>query len=114
MTYQVTLAVNGNHSVSVTAEDEAEVTAGLVWAKRVHERLSTREPTASESGAPPTPPTAADQPPDPPPFCGIHQVAMVWQRGRRGHFWSCHERTPDGRWCTFKPITPPAQEASSL
>ena len=115
MGYQVALSVDGNHSVSVTAEDEAEITAGLVWAKRVHEQLramSRRQPPVLEHApASASLPTDAE-PPGPPPLCGLHQVAMVWQRGRRGYFWSCHERNPDGSWCTFKPITPPARDLS--
>src|SRR6266851_6822263 len=26
------------------------------------------------------------------PLCGIHHTAMVWQKGRRGHFWRCHKK----------------------
>lgn len=33
------------------------------------------------------------------PLCLVHQKAMVYRNGRRGPFWSCHERKPDGRWC---------------
>lgn len=33
------------------------------------------------------------------PRCPVHQQAMVYRNGRRGPFWSCHERKPDGRWC---------------
>ena len=33
------------------------------------------------------------------PQCPVHQKAMVYRNGRRGPFWSCHERKPDGRWC---------------
>jgi hypothetical protein len=110
MKYQITLAVEGNHSVSVIGEDEAEMTLGLVWSKKIHQQLralSKREPASPSPMAPATQPGATELPPGPPPLCGLHQVAMIWQRGRRGHFWSCHERLPDGRWCPFKPITPP-------
>lgn len=112
MQYQITLTVDGNHAVSVSGDDEAELTLGLVWAKRMHQQLralSKREPAES-----PASPTPAEQPPGAPPLCAIHQVGMIWQRGRRGFFWSCHERLPDGRWCPFKPIIPPLQEVTSL
>jgi hypothetical protein len=47
MKHQITLAVDGNHSVSVSSDEEAEMTLGLVWAKKIHQQLralSKREP----------------------------------------------------------------------
>jgi hypothetical protein len=38
-----------------------------------------------------------------PPVCAIHMVPMVLMHGRRGDFWSCHEKNSDGSWCTYKP-----------
>lgn len=37
------------------------------------------------------------------PVCPTHGVAMVRQHGRRGEFWSCHRRNPDGSWCSYRP-----------
>ena len=38
------------------------------------------------------------------PMCAIHHVAMVWQRGRRGFFWSCHQKNADGSFCSYRPL----------
>jgi hypothetical protein len=37
------------------------------------------------------------------PLCGNHQTPMVWQKGRKGYFWSCHEKMTDGGWCSYRP-----------
>jgi hypothetical protein len=31
-----------------------------------------------------------------PPVCEIHGIPMTWQKCRKGSFWSCHQRIPDG------------------
>jgi hypothetical protein len=40
-----------------------------------------------------------------PPLCGVHNIPMVWQKGKRGDFWSCHEKDPDGSYCSYRPPT---------
>src|SRR5205085_8898934 len=37
------------------------------------------------------------------PFCGVHSTPMTQVQGKHGPFWSCHQRNPDGSWCSFKP-----------
>jgi hypothetical protein len=37
------------------------------------------------------------------PVCAVHHRSMVLMRGRRGPFWSCHQKNGDGSWCDFKP-----------
>ena len=37
------------------------------------------------------------------PICAMHNVPMVWQKGRKGFFWSCHERNADGSFCSYRP-----------
>lgn len=37
------------------------------------------------------------------PICQVHQLPMVKVRGRRGAFWSCHQRLPDGQFCSYRP-----------
>jgi hypothetical protein len=38
------------------------------------------------------------------PLCRVHRTPMVWQQGRKGYFWSCHQRMADGQtWCSYKP-----------
>jgi hypothetical protein len=43
------------------------------------------------------------------PVCPVHQTPMAYRQGKRGPFWSCHERMPDGQWCT---VTQPVTKAS--
>ena len=31
------------------------------------------------------------------------RVPMVKVNGRRGPFWSCHEKNSDGSWCSYRP-----------
>ena len=108
--YQVTLAVDGNHAVSVQSDDPAAVTEGLVWAQDTYRKLQRLNPHGvvpsgeelldhaeltredAETGAP---------------ICGNHQVPMVWV-DKNGGFYSCHEKNADGSWCTYRPPKPHA------
>lgn len=33
------------------------------------------------------------------PRCPRHDVPMAYRQGKRGPFWSCPTREPDGEWC---------------
>ncbi len=111
-TYQVTLAVDGNHTVSVASDDPAAVTAGLVWAQdtykqlaRLHQNQQTKTAalrSIAKHGEQIE--SVADLEPEVAPMCGIHDVAMVLVQGRKGPFWSCHEKMPGGEWCSYKPV----------
>jgi hypothetical protein len=37
------------------------------------------------------------------PMCLIHDRPMVLMHGRRGPFWSCHQKSKDGTWCDYRP-----------
>ena len=37
------------------------------------------------------------------PICAIHHKPMVGVNGKRGFFYSCHERMDDGSWCRYRP-----------
>ncbi len=41
--------------------------------------------------------------PDKVEICGHHRVSMHLMNGKRGQFWSCHEKNEDGSWCTYRP-----------
>ena len=103
------LSVDGKHSVSVQGDDPAAVTEALVWAKKTWGQLvrlpgKGLQPLTSGEGE------GNDQtvgsPPDEeqPPVCAVHDVPMVRVQGRKGAFWSCHQKNPDGSWCSFKPL----------
>jgi hypothetical protein len=115
--YQVHLCVDGRHSVSVQSDDPAAVTEGLLWAKQTWGQLvrlpGKAFPTLPQDGSVPIDQTAqakaprqdqrSDQTDDEPPICGVHQVPMVRVTGRKGSFWSCHEKLADGSWCSYRP-----------
>lgn len=39
------------------------------------------------------------------PICAIHHKAMIKVQGKKGAFWSCHEKLEDGSYCPFKPAS---------
>src|ERR671931_644082 len=104
--YQITLCLNGNHQVSVAADDPTSVNEGLAWAKGIYLKLRERAAGSEADSASgqqtiyhevrPVERTAA------PPLCAIHNQPMVKMNGKRGEFWSCHEKLPDGSWCPYK------------
>lgn len=45
------------------------------------------------------------------PLCPVHKTAMAYRSGRRGPFWSCARRSPDGSWCNqTRKVIPSGQE----
>jgi len=95
ITYQVTLSSDGKHAVVVSGEDMQEVTDALEWARDTYGDL------VGPLG--PKLPTFEDDLGDVPPSCAVHAVPMVKQLGRRGYFWSCHQKNQDDSWCSYKP-----------
>ena len=96
-TYQIEMSTDGQHRVVVTIEDPAGTDAALAWASATYARLLRSE--SSEDG--PERDNAGNE--AEPPVCGVHDVPMVRVAGRRGPFWSCHQRNEDGSWCSFRP-----------
>jgi hypothetical protein len=92
-TYHVTLSLDGDHRVSVTSDDQTELSEGLAWAKGVVLKLEAYAREHAE----------AEQVEEEPPICDVHQLPMVKVQGRKGEFWSCHEKNEDGSWCSYKP-----------
>ena len=91
-TYHVTLSSNGRYSVDVTSDDPGEMASALEWAETICSRLaSPDQPVEKES--------------DEAPICPVHGTPMVKQNGKYGSFWSCHQRNPDGSFCTHRPKT---------
>ena len=102
-TYQITLAVDGRHTVTVTTDDAADTKAALTCGRALYEALVKRY------GAPePTPAVSADAAADDTaeaPMCAVHAVLMVRMQRKHGPFWSCHERMDDGSFCSYRPTT---------
>ena len=102
-TYQITLAVDGRHTVTVTTDDVADTTAALTCGRALYEALVKRygvpEPSQAVSA------DAADGGRTEAPMCAVHAVLMVRMQGKRGPFWSCHARMDDGNFCSYRPTT---------
>lgn len=46
---------------------------------------------------------AADQAGEAAPICAIHKTPMTKVNGKKGAFWSCHEKLEDGSFCPYRP-----------
>jgi len=85
------MSTDGTHRVTVTVEDPGGIDAALAYAQGTYaklmqpERLPLTEPVDEA-----------------PPQCGVHHISMVLVHGRKGPFWSCHEKQFDGSWCNYR------------
>src|SRR6476660_3618727 len=99
--YQVTLSVDGNHQVTVSGSDKRQVKEALAWSKQVYDKL--RERAQRNSPTPTSLPQVGARPQidqvEQAPTCAIHQLPMTQMHGRKGAFWSCHQKLQDGSWC---------------
>ena len=101
-TYQVSLSLDGAHTVTVTSDEPAAMQTAVTWAKATYAALVERDRKAgTAAGAADGDDAAADAAP----ICAVHHTAMVRMQGKRGPFWSCHARTEDGRFCSYRPTT---------
>jgi hypothetical protein len=92
--YQITLSLDGNHQVSVTGDDPVAVKEGLAWARGIYLKLKERSEQQAVS------PAAASETPE----CAIHHQPMTLVTGKKGQFWSCHQKLEDGiTWSPYKP-----------
>ena len=105
--YQITLSLDGNHSVSVSADDPTAVKDGLAWARGIYLKLQAR--TEQRALLSSSQVVHHDLPPAPQKveICGVHQLPMHLMNGKRGPFWSCHEKLSDGSWCNYRPTGSP-------
>jgi len=106
-TYQITLRLDGNHSVSVSGDDPTAVKDGLAWARGIYLKLQERaKQTSSVSPLQTSQPVTHESttPEQQPPTCAIHTTPMVSVNGKQGQFWSCHEKLQDGSWCPYRPL----------
>ena len=96
--YQIEIASDSKCSVVVVFDNRDDSEAAQEWAQMTYQRIMagngervtrTGEPTGQTEEATPT--------------CGVHQMPMVQVQGRKGLFWSCHERGQDGKFCTYRP-----------
>ena len=90
LTYQVTLASDGKHAVTISGDDQQEVSDALEWARETYADLVG--PSGSRLRS------LEDDLGDEAPICELHDIPMVKQLGRKGYFWSCHQKNQDGSW----------------
>ena len=102
-TYQITLAVDGHHIVTVTTDDAADTKAALTCGRALYEALVKHYGAPESSHV--VSPDAADAGTAEAPMCVVHEVPMVRMQGKRGPFWSCHARMDDGSFCSYRPTT---------
>ena len=102
------LSVDGKHSVSVQSDDPAAVTEALLWARKTYHQLTVLPARPFQSASKEereqitqAVPSVAEE--TEPPTCTIHDLPMVRVQGKKGAFWSCHQRNPDGSWCSYRP-----------
>jgi hypothetical protein len=103
ITYQVTLSSDGKPVVSVTSDDPAAVRDAIPWLAQTYATLLKDAKAVPKVGTPTTVSLPTAETEEQPPICAVHQLPMVRVQGKRGPFWSCHERLPDGSWCRYKP-----------
>ncbi len=102
--YEVTFTDTNVYSVCVKSDDPLALKDALPLAKKLHAGLS-QEPGQQEARTPApkqSPLPSIDVQPQAP-LCGIHSTAMTQVQGKRGPFWSCHQKNFDGSWCTYRP-----------
>src|SRR4051794_38127663 len=99
ITYQVTLTSDGKPAVSVTSDGPDAAREAIPWVAQTYATL------LNDARAIPRPATTVVAQPaaEEPPTCAVHQLPMTRMRGRKGPFWSCHEKLADGGWCSYRP-----------
>ena len=100
-TYQITLAVDGRHTVTVTTDDAADTKAALTCGRALYEALVKRY--GAPEPAPTASPHAVDGGTAEAPMCAVNEMPMVRMQGKRGPFWSCHERNEESPFCSYRP-----------
>ena len=93
--YEVTLSSNGRYSVTVKSDEPEAVEEALGWAREIHVQLARARRIADGE--------KSDEEDGEVPVCQVHNVPMVRQQGRHGTFWSCHQKNPDGSFCSYRP-----------
>ncbi len=91
-TYQVTIA-SDDHEVAVTvaATDPETMKRAVALARQTYDELVAQ------------PEQSPEQKQEDTPICPVHNAPMVHRNGKFGEFWSCQKRTPDGKFCSYRP-----------
>ena len=97
ITFQLSHTADGKPKVLILANDPYAITVELGSLKTppVYSAASATNISVVDQ------PVLAESPEAP--ICGNHHVPMNLMHGKRGAFYSCHERMPDGSWCNYRP-----------
>ncbi len=99
-TYSVFMSTDGKHTVSVATDDPVKAKESFGWVKATYDRLvqiyGTKADLYQKANGSRTKGAEA-------PTCAVHHVPMAKVEGKAGPFWSCHQKNPDGSWCSVKP-----------
>ena len=102
--YEITLFYDGKYSICVKSDDLLSLKDALPLAKKVQQELAQGSETqAAAPSVPQQAPLPSVESQSQAPLCGIHATLMTQVQGKRGLFWSCHQRNLDGSWCTYRP-----------
>ena len=100
LTYHVGMSADGKPLVSVSSEDPKQAEQAIPWVKATYARMTTPSTAVQPEQV------KADALTEQAPICQLHHISMVGVTGRRGFFWSCHTKNPDGTWCSYRPLRP--------
>ena len=99
ITYQITITSDGKPAVTVTSDDPQATRDAIPWLAQTYATLLKDVKAVRQSGTTVVKAQQAEEPP----ICATHQVPMARVQGRKAPFWSCHEKMPDGSWCSHRP-----------
>jgi hypothetical protein len=105
ITFQVSVSIAGDRKATIEASDPTTAQDAIaLFAQRFG---ATVRPAAPAVPTPVEQIQAAFAPiadsESQMPICAVHQLPMKLVHGKRGPFWSCHEKNSDGSWCRYKP-----------
>jgi hypothetical protein len=97
ITFQLRQTSTGKPKVLILADDPYAITVelGSIKTPPVYSAAQSASIPVVEQ------PELSEQPEEP--ICGVHQLPMKLMQGKRGAFYSCHEKMPDGSWCNYRP-----------
>lgn len=101
--YEIVLSTDGKHSVVAETDNQAETKVALAWAKATYEQLVAQHGREGEHLVLAEPAEMVALELEEAPICAVDQEPVVKVNGKKGDFWSCHEKNPDGSWCTYRP-----------
>src|SRR5438132_804012 len=98
-TYQVILSTDGKHTVIVSCDEPESANLALNWAKATYAQVVERYGMKGEQR-----PTEAEPngEAEEVPICAVHNLPMAKVNGKKGEFWSCHQKDGD-EWCKYRP-----------